>query len=514
MQSMLMTKANFEIDSLRGFVIESKTGDESIFQFSRVDSYIDSGYVAAISMIGDIKNRVESYGSTINSSEKRKKFTSKIPKPKLNDIEIIGVNNKQKKYFLKLIGDTQRFSNTKRFNRFYQCLLSNENAMNIYPEMEYDSVNRGFDLKLVITKTEPFNLKVGGYISSSGVNEGLIDLGYRFFGSTSKVFNIGAYFGTFYNSFSVDGKIEFPNKIPLYLKLDFLISRKNYFSNARYFFEDQFPAYIISDENYLDLSVGIPTGYSGALSAGVSNINASFQYYQDNYFSRTDTADVSNFYFISPSLEYEFNTLNKRLYPTFGHRFYIGLSYYSGNEKYTKGSGKSPNTEIKTNLNYYSFILRYLKYLELSRSISLGLSMEVGISSKPLMNNYISSLLMATPYNPLPVMKSLFLENYRANNYGAVGGTLDYNFYKRFNFRLEGYYYIPYEKLLLDDTDNSAYYSSPSSYHYAVASARFVYHPPIGVISASVNYIEKPGNKFGFLLNLGYLIFNKSKLNR
>jgi NTE family protein len=44
MQSMLMSKANFGIDSLVGLVIETKSGEESIFEFSKINDYIDSGY--------------------------------------------------------------------------------------------------------------------------------------------------------------------------------------------------------------------------------------------------------------------------------------------------------------------------------------------------------------------------------------------------------------------------------------------------------------------------------------
>lgn len=514
MQSMLMTKADFKIDSTIGVVIESKSGNESIFNFSNVYGYIDSGYVATQRMIKVINSRLDTNKNSTTSNEKRNNFNSGMPKKSLNNIGISGIKTKQKKYFLNLIGNQKRFDDTQQFHNFYNCLASNENITNIYPEIDYDSIEKKYNLNLVIKKAEPFNLKVGGYISSSGVNEGFINLGYRYLGKTAKNFSVGAYFGTFYNSFSTMGKIEFPNRIPIYLKLNFLISRKNYFSNARYFFEDNFPAYIINDENYLELAIGIPAGNSGVVVSGLSNINAYYQYYQDNYFTRTDTADVSNFYFLAPFIEYESNTLNRKQYPTKGYHIYTGFSYFTGSEKYTQGSGKSAENEITSKLNIHKFTLRFLKYFDLTSNLSLGMSSEIGLSNKPLLNNYVSSLLLATPYEPLPVMKTLFLENYRSNNYGGLGATIDYNFYKRFNLRVDGYFYLPYEKIMKGTKSNNAYFSKPITYNYLVGSARIVYRPPIGVISASVNYIEKPGSKFGFLINLGYLIFNKSRLNR
>ncbi len=513
MQSMLMAKADFGIDSLVGVVIETKTGEESVFHFSKIDEYIDSGYVAANRMISEIIERIEPKNRSVSISEKRNDFNARLPKRTVGNITVTGVNEKQKKYFAKLIGDPSRYNDTDKFSDFYRCLLSNENVMNIYPEMMFDSVNRRYDLNLVIKKSEPFNLRIGGYISSSGVNEGFIEFGYKQLGKSAKSLSIGSYFGTYYNSFSVMGKIEFPGTLPVFIKLNFLVSRRNYFSNARYYYEDQFPAYIIADENYFELSSGVPVGYSGVASAGISNINAYYQYYQDNSFSRSDTADVSNFYFLSPFIEYEFNSLNRKQFASAGQYFYTGFSYFSGYEKYTMGTGKAPTTEITQDLNYYTLSLRYLRYFDIAHNFAIGLSAELSISSKPLLNSYISSLLLATPYEPIPVMKTLFLENYRTNNYGGIGTSFVYNFYKRFDLRINGYYYVPYTKIL-KGSDNTAYLSKPVTYHYFLGSAELVYHPPIGVISASVNYIEKPGSKVGFLLNLGFLIFNKSKLNR
>lgn len=514
MQSMLMAKADFGINPSIGLVIETKTGEESIFHFSRIDEYIDSGYVAANRMMGEIIERIGPNNGSVPSSEKRGKFNARLPKRAIGSVSVTGVKEKQKRYFMKSIGDVHRYDDTDKFSNFYRCLLANENVMNIYPEMKFDSADGNFDLNLIMRKSEPFNLRVGGYISSSGINEGFIEVGYKYLGKSAKSICTGAYFGTFYNSFSVKGKIEMPGTLPLSIKMDFLVSRKNYFSNARYFFEDQFPAYIINDENHIELSMGVPVGYSGAVGTGISNINAYFQYYQDNYFSRTDTADVSNFYFLSPFIEYGFNSLNRKQFASTGQYFHVGFSYYSGYEKYTKGSLRTATDEVRTNLGYYAFLLRYLKYFELSQIFSIGVSSEIGLSSKPLLHSYISSLLLATPYEPIPVMKTLFLENYRSNNYGGIGASMVYNFYRRFDFRADGYYYVPYKKLLKHSKDNTAYFGKPFAHHYFLGSARLVYRPPIAVISVSVNYIDRPGSKFGFLLNLGYLIFNKSRLNR
>ena len=512
-QSMLMTKADFEIDSELGIVIESNTGDGTIFQFENVHQYIDSGYTATLRNLSDIISKT---GKTNpNAIEiKRSSFKKSVPEIDVQRVNFVGLNSKQRIYFEKLYGSNDKYEDSEDFGDFYNCLINNENVVSVYPEVSFDSIERNYSIDLIVRKSQPFRLGVGGYISSSGVNEGFVDIGFNFLGKNAKIINVGAYFGTFYNSISAMGKIEFPGRLPLTAKVKFLLSRKNYFSNARYFFEDKFPAYIISDENYLDISMGIPVMKTGALQVGLSNINASFQYYQDNYFSRSDTADISNFYFLSPYISVESNTMNYKEYPTSGHFIHFGYSFYPGNEKYTEGSGKAHNTEITNHIQYSTIKLQATKYFNLSSKFSIGMDIRGGYSNKPLQSNYVSSLLMAIPYEPIPVMKSLFLENYRANIYGSAGAIIDMNIYKSLNFRVDGYYYMPYEKILRNELNNHAYLSKPMIYSYFASSASIIYRPPIGVVSASVNYFEKPGNKFGFLINLGYLIFNKSQLNR
>jgi len=514
MQSMLMSKANFGIDSLLGVVIETKSGEESIFEFSRINDYIDSGYVAAQIMMPEIIARINTKEKNDLVCDKREKYNSNLPKTTIGSISVSGLTKKQTHYFTKLIGNSNQYNGVDSFIDFYHSLTINDNVANVYPEMRYDSTTGDFNLNLIIKKSEPYNLQIGGYISSTGVNEGFVEFGYKNLGSTAKSFSISSYFGTFYNSLAGMGKIEFPGKVPIYMKVNMLISRKNYFSNARYFYEDQFPAYIIADENYAEFSAGAPLGKYASISTGLSNINAYFQYYKDNQFSRSDTADISNFYFLSPTIEYEFNSLNRKQYASKGQFLYIGGSYFLGNEKYREGSEKAPSNEVTNNLNYYTITLNYLRYFQLSNKMAVGLSSQFSISSKPLLDSYISSLLLATPYQPIPVMKTLFLENYRANTFGSIGASVVYNLYNSFDIRADGYYYVPYNKILNNENDNSAYLSSPFNYHYVLGSVELTYRPPVGVISVSVNYIDKPGNKIGFLINLGYLIFNKSKLNR
>ena len=509
--NMLMKKADFSIDSTRGLLIEVLSGKENIFNFKDIEMYIDSGYSAAMRMIPVLKKRLSRVQTTAETQAKRTAFRQKQPDLNIGSINVTNVNEKQKTYFQKSFRLKKGDINTKDYQKQYRVLLANENVSSVYPSLHFDTSSQKFDLTLDINEVNPFALQFGGYISSTGVNEGFVSFGYRHLGRSSKSIVVGAYFGTFYNSIWADGGWEVQGKFPFLLRFVLLASRKNYFANSRYFFEDQSPAFVIVDENFLNISGSIPVGLSHALRIGAANLNLNTTYYQDNYFTRTDTADQSNFYFFNPYIEFVRDNLNRKQFASKGSRFFLGFNYYVGNEHFIPGTTIIGVEEDIRDLQFFTINLHYEQYYKIFKPFVLGASFDLAISNKQLLSNYVSSLLLSSSYEPLPLMETTFLENYRAYSYGGIGVKFIFDLLKILDLRLEGNYFVPYQQILHGEEDYSVKLSAPFSYHYIIANAQLIYHSPIGPISASVNYFERPGDKFSFYLGIGYLIFNKSR---
>lgn len=513
LQNMLMRKANFDLDSLQGVIIEIKTGDENVFQFQKAGQYVDSGYVAALKQIPILKEKIGRSETARSLFEKRRAFIQKMPGLKLGKVFIEGVNEKQKHYFKRSINLKKSRQNSHAFKKQYNRLLANENVRTAYPSLSFNPSTQEFDLTLDIKKVDPLYVKFGGLISSSAVNEGYLNLGYRYLGKYSAHFNISTYFGTFYNSLAAFAKYERQGRIPFYLMLDGLTSRRNYFGSTRYFFEDQSPAYIVIDESYLDFNIGFPVGLSHAIRVGVGDLNNNYLYHQNNHFTRADTADQSKFYFINPYFEFERNNLNRKQYASKGSRFYLGFNYYIGNEHTIPGSAIREQTEFKRDLEFFTISSHYEQYLNIAKPFIIGFSGDLVYSNKPLLNNYVSSLLIASSFEPVSLMKIMFLENYRAYSYGAVGFKTLFELYKQLELRIEAYYYLPYQKITSTE-DSEAEFGNAFSYQYLVGKAQLLYHTAVGPIGISVNYFDKDGNKLTFMLSIGYSIFNKSRFYR
>jgi len=515
LQSMLMKKADFTVDSVHGILIETKTGDENVFQFQKVSSYIDSGYIATVRAIPELKKRLKRSENPHMFELKRAGFKEKEPELIIGKVVIDGVNKKQKEYFMRSIRRHEdEIETSKIFKKQYERLLANENVRTVYPSLHFNDSSNKYDITLNIKTVEPFNIEFGGIITSSAVNEAYLNIGYRHLGKTSKTINLSTYFGTFYNSFSAVGKFERQGKLPFYIMADLLISRKNYFGNVRYFYEDQSPAFIVIDENYFDVNVGIPVGISHVLRAGAANLNLNTLYYQDNYFTRLDTSDRSNFFFINPYIEFERNNLNRKQFASKGSHFYLGFNYYIGDEHTTPGSTVSGSEESRRNHEFFLLSVHYEQYFSVFKPFVLGLTVDAAYSNKPLLSNYVSSLLIASPYEPMMIMKTIFLEDYRAYSYAGFGAKAIFDIFKALELRIEGYYYVPYQKILATEYYPGVELSKPFSYHYIAGTAQLLYHTAFGPIGLSVNYLEKPGGKVAFFFNIGFLIFNQSRFYR
>jgi len=85
--------------------------------------------------------------------------------------------------------------------------------------------------------------------------------------------------------------------------------------------------------------------------------------------------------------------------------------------------------------------------------------------------------------------------------------------YKTLDLRLEGYAFLPYANIL--DKNKKAEFTPAldSTSQYYIASAIIVFNSPLGPASFTTNYMDYRENKWSFLFNFNFLIFNRKALN-
>ena len=115
--------------------------------------------------------------------------------------------------------------------------------------------------------------------------------------------------------------------------------------------------------------------------------------------------------------------------------------------------------------------------------------------------------MSAPAFCPTPASKTIFLENFRSNTYGAAGVKAIFNIFSDFDLRIEGYIFQPYKKITF--ADYKAEYGKAFNNRYFLGSATLVYQTFFGPASINFSYFDKANTKFYFTMNFGYTLFNK-----
>ena len=286
----------------------------------------------------------------------------------------------------------------------------------------------------------------------------------------------------------------------------------NYFQNSTYFFDDKTPSYLMQSEYFGELETGIPVSNHGKVTIGITSAFTNSKYYQNNLFSRVDTTDQTSFNFFSPAIRFELNNLNRKQYANAGAQFLMSVDYVNGNEDFLPGSFSHSKTEIENGKQWFQYRILWDNYFKAMGPLRLGFYGECLLSNQPLFSNYTSSLLYAPEFSPIPEMKTIFLPSYRAYNYAALGLKGVLRIYKKIEFRLEGYIFQPYQSILENPANQTAYYGKPFSNRSFLYSTAIVYNTFLGPISVGVNFYDKNTNPYTLNLNFGYIIFNKRAL--
>jgi NTE family protein len=510
-KNMLTTNTNYSIICENGVLISPKLGKVSEFGFERAKEFIDAGYDATMEKMKEIKLIVSDSLCQESRDIVRQKFNKKKPLLVFDSISIEGVNKFQAVYIKKSIMHRDSTFDVEQLKQEFFKLLADDKIESIYPKAYFNKTTGKFSLNLNVKRDKNFVAQFGGLISSSNINGAYVGIQYKYLGLVAAKISVNFHIGKFYSAAQAKSRFDFPTKLPFYLETSVGFNKWDYFKTTIRFFEDQLPSYLLENEINFIAEFGFPVKNKGKFVFGPSIARTRENYYQTNIFSKTDTADQTTFDFFTTHSQYNQQSLNQKQYPTAGALFMVDARYVVGNEENVPGS-TSTSKDIFNKVNHWIQLkVQYDKYFKSKSIYKFGIFAEAVISSKPLFNNYTSSLLSAPAFQPTPESKAFFLPNYRANIYGAVGVKNILNIYKKIHFRLEAYLFQPYQEILRKE-DLHAGYSKIFQFRSILGYAAFVYNSPICPISISISYYHQRSNPFSIMFNIGYIIFNKRAL--
>ncbi|VAW21305.1 putative patatin-like phospholipase [hydrothermal vent metagenome] len=509
--NIVMQPTNYKIDADDGILLETRLSNVGLFDFNKIESTLNAGIKTANTYIDSIKQLVQRRVPKEVVDKRRKEFNDKKPELLFQNFQVEGVSDPaQRRFIIQSIKHKSNIINLDNFRKEYYKLATDKQIQSLRPIAMYNYETGYFDVHLKITPQNKMEIKFGGNVSTSPINQGFLGFDYRIFKNRAYTFTSNIYFGRFYSSFKAGGRIDFPTKVPLYLAGYSTLNRWDFYSSStELLFEDVKPPYIIQNEYNLRFEAGVPLGVSHKLSAGVAYSNSRDEYYQTKTFGKEDEPDKTDFNAFVLSLGVESNSLNYKQYATRGLSNGISAKYISGKENNLPGTTSSAVAGSSRNHSYFLFEAYSDKYYQLGRRVTLGTAFKGVYSNKNTFSNYTSTVLAAPGFTPTPHSKSIFIENFHANKYLAGGLKGIFNFNGQFHLRLEGFCFAPVKEILPDKHLVAGY--SPLSFtgvHFQ-GMAALVYHTVPGPISFAVNYYDKPDAKFFMTLNFGYILFNK-----
>lgn len=511
-ENMLTTNSNYSTVCDVGVMIEPKLEKAGEFDFSKAKTFINAGYSATMLKLDSLHKYVHDTISKAERKEKRAAFTTKKPKLKFSNIGITGINKFQAVYIRRLMLDKKDTLDAEKLKEYYFSLLSDDKIESIYPKAIYDHVKDKYDLTLDIKRNKAFAVQIGGLISSGPINGAYVGLEYKYLGVYAANIKINTYIGQFYNSAQLKTRMDFPTKLPFYFEAAITYNYFDYFKSTLHFFEDKNPSYLFEQDLNFRSDFVFPIGKKSKMSTGFQIATVKDSYYQTNAFSKNDTTDRTFFNFIAPEVKYDRKSLDQKQYATAGSYFMLNARYFYGEEQNTPGSTAEDKEYFEATHDWIFTKALLDKYFPKLKFYTFGLYAEAVYTNKPLFNNYTSSILTAPAFQPTPESRVLFLPNYRANFYAALGIKNIFNIYKKIHFRLEGYIFQPYQKILNGEM-HKAMYGKEFNDRYYMATAAFVYQSPICPISLSVSYYPGSDKEISVMFNIGYILFNNKALN-
>ncbi len=509
--NMLMRPTNFEIKPEDGILLETHFTNINLLDFNKTETIIAQGEHTAENLIDSIKTRISRRVSKEEVQQKRQSFNEKKPELFFQNIQVEGIGDPaQTRFIIQSIKHRFNVISLDLLKKEYFKLVADENVKSIRPIARYNEKTGYFDLHLKVEPEKKLKINIGGNISTKPINQGFASLDYRTFNGRAYNLNSNIYFGRFYSSFKLGGRIDFPWRYPVYLAGYTTLNRWDFFaSSSELFFEDVRPPYIIQDEINSRLEMGFPLGVHRKFYTGIAYSRSADEYYQTDVFKKEDDPDKTNFNGFITQAGIESNSLNYKQYATEGEFACISAKYITGKETNIPGSTSTSKVKTSKNHNFYILKAHTTKYFKFGKAFSLGTHAEAVLSDKTLMQNYRSTLLAAPGFYPTPHSKSLFIENFHSNNYLAGGLSAIINFNPSVHLRFEGYGFVPMKEEL-SNTDLTAYQNTNTfENYYLQGMAALVYQTGIGPISLALNYYEKENTNLYITLNFGYVLFNK-----
>lgn len=503
LEDMIIQNNDYSLPENEGVKLKIDLQEFSLLDFPKAPQIYKIGYDHAMAMMDSIKAKIPTRVPAEERKLRRSVFKSATPYVIFDSVTVTGGTPKQNRYFRNIFtsehSDTFGISSAK--DAYYRAITGGK-LRNLIPTAEYRD-NGLFRLNLKATVKDNLNIGFGGYITSSTNSMIFLSGGYNSLALNHTEAKFNTWIGQSYMAAEAIGRIFFSSGHPSSLTFDAVVSRMNYNSSVRFFYE-QNPTYVTDMEAFGKLKFGIASGRNARfdLTAGYGYIN--YRYYP----TFTDNLNFSvrnrSFYNMAQmGLEFERNTLDSHSFPLNGSLFTGKIQGMIGDYNYRPEVNKEMATTshtpwIRAQLNYHN-------YLPLSNKFVFGFETNMTATTRSLPTTYDQAIVIAEEFYPTPSTHSSFNRDFRAFSYLTAGIIPVWRISSSLQLRGMFHCFMPMRKIKTDNKLTPRYgdwFADPSFFGELAA----VYKFPFASLSFYGNYADAPNRQWNLGISFGVFI--------
>ena len=490
--------------------------DYSVFDFKAGAEIALQGYADAMAMMPKLLARISSRRTPEQVAQMRAAFLERCPELSFGELKTDKLDKHQREYVSMLVGNKLGGNTTSRKkvsikdakDSYYTIMATKQFNISGFPEVKYDSLNCDFSLGIDLSSKPNMRFLLGGNISSTAFNQAFLGFEYTRLARSSQRFYGDLFLGPVSSVARIGGRSIFVGRRPLYL--DYSIEA-SWLSTLRGTFGKLTPSSSAikarSIESFAHLGIGVATTRRSLLEFS-TNTGYNFYSYEAPYDLPDDPHTHDRFRFAASQLKFERNSLDQATFAVRGSKLHLSVIGVQGRDRYENEELNAIGAYAKATRSWVGAKFQWEHHpSEWKRTwFSVGYNMEVVYTNHPNFANPYATLLSTPRYTPTPHSSMIFMPEFFATHYAAIGVMPTFKLMN--NFFLRGGVYTMLREPITGLPDFRV-----RDYLYYISDFSFIYHTRIGPLSLSLtkyNFSDK--NNFYLTFNFGHPIFGNKGL--
>jgi NTE family protein len=481
--------------------------DLSTLDFEESSRACEAGYTQSLAFVDSHKDALPRLSEWYAIYHKRDQFMNTLPDFEVEQIQVKGLDASQQRYAERVLDFRGKNKASGAFKRRLFLLEADPYIGRVFPTAQQR--NGVFEVQLDAAEERDLELKIGGNISSQGLSMGHAAIGLNHFSRLPFTLQLAGTIGQLYTDFELGIKLHVPAKTSILIEPVLNFRRWNYTRELVGFLREIRPTFFTSSEMEWGVRFEISSGLRSSFRLSLLRLNTKDNTYSDWLFSPEDLTNDDRFWGSQLGVMWLYNSLNHRQFPTHGHSVDFEGRYFQGDyaSQFSPLDETSPRNAFDSEVSFLRGCSRIQSFSSLTDKWAVGLNFEGRISNEKLRTTYRGSLAQAPVYSPMPGGRALFLEEFRAFNYCAVGGITDLELTHGIHVRTEIHAFKATTGIESADKGPRLIPDSPV---FWMTGARLWKELPVGLISTGVEYYKNERAPLFFEVLLGYRLFQPS----